>query len=191
MIGIGRYIMRIPEDLKYTHESGTSHRNVLLLDRDYQVIRIIHWQKAVSLYCGMKAVAPFGYSHVYRIKSLDGDFLLPSALILDSRVDIPYHHIRPTRKNIFRRDGLICQYTGKQLSFSDASIDHILPQSRGGKDTWENMVTCEKRLNQRKGDRTPKEARLELLRTPRKPTRAELVLGAYRNVEPWKQFLPK
>lgn len=167
------------------------NRNVLLLDLYYQVIRIIDWQRAVGLYFSEKAVCPVGYNEVYRIPVLHGEYLLPSALVLSTHVDIPYYNIRATRKNIFRRDGLVCQYTGEKLSMKEATIDHILPQSRGGKNTWSNMVTCERRLNQRKGDRTPKEANLKLIREPKKPSRAELVLGAYRDHEHWKRFLPK
>jgi len=174
----------------YIHIGEDNARHVLLLNASYEVIRVVNWQRAVNLFFTHKAIAPSGYEHQYVIPALHGDYHLPSALVLETYVNIPYFKIRATRRNVFRRDGLTCQYTGEKLTFKEATIDHILPQSRGGSNTWGNMVTCERRLNQRKGDRTPKEAGLQLIREPVKPSRAELVLGAYLDVEPWKRFLP-
>lgn len=167
------------------------NRHVLLLNASYEVIRVINWQRAVNLNFTHKAVAPAGYEHSYSIPTKGGDYILPSALVLKSYVNIPFFKVRPTRKNIFRRDGYVCQYSGERLSSKDATIDHVIPSSRGGKNTWENMVTCSKFINQRKGDRTPSEALMKLIATPKKPTRAELVINAFQDMEPWQQFIPR
>lgn len=74
-----------------------------------------------------------------------------------------------TNEAIFERDEYICQYSGKKLPKSKLDRDHIIPKSRGGKDDWENVVTCEKGINRRKKDKTPEEAGLTLIRKPRKP----------------------
>ena len=164
------------------------NKKILLLNASYEPIRLIPWQQAVCLVYRHKAAAPAGYTDSYTLTTTDGFFELPSAIVLKKYVNIPYYNVRCTRRNIFRRDELMCQYTGKRLQFKDASIDHIIPTSRGGQNTWDNMVTCEKRLNQRKGSRTPEEAGLTLIRPAKKPQRANLVIGAYPEMETWKQF---
>lgn len=80
----------------------------------------------------------------------------------------------PTRQNIFKRDNYTCCYTGEKLKKKDLSIDHVFPQSRCkeiGKNpnTWENMVTCHRDLNSRKGDKTPAEAGLKMKYKPFRP----------------------
>jgi len=174
----------------YIHIGEDNARHVLLLNASYEVIRVVNWQRAVNLFFTHKAIAPSGYEHHYVIPALHGDYHLPSALVLDSYVNIPYFKIRSTRRNVFRRDGLTCQYTGEKLTFKEATIDHIIPQSRGGGNTWENMVTCGRMVNQRKGDRTPKEAGMKLIKPPGRPTRAELVINSFQDMHQWKRFLP-
>lgn len=75
----------------------------------------------------------------------------------------------PTFSNIIKRDQWTCQYTGEKLTTSTKSIDHIIPSSRGGQNTWENLVACKRELNTWKGDRTPKECGLKLIQQPHKP----------------------
>jgi hypothetical protein len=92
----------------------------------------------------------------------------------------------PTNKNIFKRDNYICGYTGKKLTKDELSIDHIIPTSRGGKHTWENLVTCDRTLNGWKSDRTPKECGLKLKITPFKPSNG-LVFELLR--DEWGTFI--
>ena len=75
----------------------------------------------------------------------------------------------PTQENIYKRDNYTCGYTGKKLTREELSIDHILPVSRGGQNTWENLITCERELNRIKSNKTPREAGLKLLWAPVKP----------------------
>jgi 5-methylcytosine-specific restriction endonuclease McrA len=75
----------------------------------------------------------------------------------------------PTKANIWKRDNYTCGYTGEKLTKETVSVDHILPQSRGGRNTWENLITASKKINVWKDDRTPKEAGLKLLWKPEKP----------------------
>lgn len=70
---------------------------------------------------------------------------------------------------IRERDGGICQYTGKKLSNRGGNIDHVVPKSRGGKDSWDNLVWSEKGLNSAKGNKTNAEAGLKLIRKPKAP----------------------
>jgi hypothetical protein len=77
--------------------------------------------------------------------------------------------IFPTKSNIWKRDGFRCGYSGELLNKDQLSVDHILPKSRGGENTWENLITASKEINRFKDDRTPKEAGLKLLWVPTKP----------------------
>lgn len=71
--------------------------------------------------------------------------------------------LRPTRKSIYERDNATCQYCANRISFSRATVDHVLPKSRGGKNTWTNLVLSCASCNNEKGNRTPREANMELL----------------------------
>jgi 5-methylcytosine-specific restriction endonuclease McrA len=84
-----------------------------------------------------------------------------------------YEHngdVQPTRKQILRRDNFICAYCGKP----GTTIDHIQPQSRGGQNTWENLITACQKCNNVKDDRTPKEAGMKLKFEPRVPKYSEI-----------------
>jgi 5-methylcytosine-specific restriction endonuclease McrA len=94
--------------------------------------------------------------------------------------------IFPTKRNVWKRDGYICQYSGKRLSRNELSVDHILPSSRGGLNTWENLVTCDREINSRKGDKTPEEIGLKLLNKPVKP-KGGMVFSDVQSE--WESFL--
>ena len=102
------------------------------------------------------------------------------------------HRKRPklTRQNIRLRDKGTCQYTGKKLKPSEGNIDHIMPVSRGGKNTWTNMVYCDKQLNERKGNKTPEEMGLSLINNPTEPNckLASAIFRKARHVD-WTHFI--
>jgi 5-methylcytosine-specific restriction endonuclease McrA len=77
--------------------------------------------------------------------------------------------IRFSRLNIYARDRFVCQYCGVRFVSEDLTFDHVLPRSRGGRTTWENIVTCCCACNARKADQTPEQARMRLVRQPVKP----------------------
>jgi 5-methylcytosine-specific restriction endonuclease McrA len=77
--------------------------------------------------------------------------------------------VRFSRRNIFERDSNTCQYCGRRFSKSDLTLDHVVPRSRGGRDSWENLVLACVNCNVRKGNRTPEEAQIRLVRKPTKP----------------------
>ncbi len=89
----------------------------------------------------------------------------PVIVQLLANVHIPRMALRPTRANILLRDDETCQYCGKHAR--DLTLDHVIPRSRGGQSTWENLVACCKQCNGRKGNRLLKEAGMKLLRQPR------------------------
>ncbi len=95
--------------------------------------------------------------------------LVPDQIIFNiNRAFIP-HLPQPTKRLIYDRDGGYCAYCGKWIDISAATIDHIVPLSRGGLSSWQNLVNCCTTCNQRKGDRTPAEAHMKLLIQPHPP----------------------
>jgi hypothetical protein len=142
---------------------------VSLYNVSYEKIYEIDWKKAVTLFVTGKVTAATEDEFI-DIKTSSGIFKLPKHVILKKYVYIPYKEFSPCRKNIFRRDENTCQYCSCKLDSTNATIDHILPRSRGGKHKWDNVVACCLKCNRKKGDRTPSEAKMNLLRTP-KPLR--------------------
>ena len=88
----------------------------------------------------------------------------PVIVQLLANVRVPRMMLRPTRANILLRDDETCQYCGKRMR--DLTLDHVLPRSRGGQSTWENLVACCRACNGRKGNRLPKEVGMHLIRQP-------------------------
>lgn len=135
---------------------------VLVLNASYEPLNITTWRRAVVLLIKGKAEqVEHNGKYVYT------DFPLPTVIRLRHYVRVPYTEIPLTRRNLLHRDGHACQYCG--YSGDDLTLDHVLPRSRGGGESWENIVTACVRCNVKKGNRTPREAGMVLLVTPRKP----------------------
>jgi 5-methylcytosine-specific restriction endonuclease McrA len=146
------------------------HRT-LLLDRNYMALSLVPWRKAIKLMVNGKAEAVPGVDSVGAIRGQQQKYEIPSIIRL--LVVIPWRaHIgrtRFSRKNVLIRDSHTCQYCGIRVG-KNASIDHVMPRSRGGKTNYLNCVTCCKDCNNVKADRTPEEAKMELAQKPRKPS---------------------
>lgn len=162
------------------------NRHVLLLNADYSAMSVCTVERAVVLVFLGKADV---------VQALDGQFLrsartrfpMPSIVRLRSYIRVPYRSILLTRKNVLRRDRHRCQYCGNR---EHLTIDHVQPKSRGGKDTWENLVTACSRCNARKGSRTPEEAHMPLLGRPFRPSHVMFIRDFVGNVdETWKPYL--
>lgn len=89
----------------------------------------------------------------------------PVIVQLLANVRVPRMMLRPTRANILLRDEETCQYCGKHMR--ELTLDHVIPRSRGGQSTWENLVACCRACNAKKGNRLAKEVNMHLLRQPR------------------------
>ena len=114
----------------------------------------------------------------------------PVIVQLLANVRVPRVALQPTRSNILLRDDETCQYCGKRSR--DLTLDHIIPRSRGGQSTWENLVACCKHCNGKKGNRLLKEVNMRLLRQPRALTQeyAGLFLLRYPKLrEAYEEFL--
>ncbi len=127
------------------------------------------------------------------IRAVNFDIQLPRIVRL-TRFD--RHHtssVRLNRRNLFARDGHCCQYCGQSLPPNQLSLDHVVPRSKGGPTTWENVVASCVRCNTKKGGRTPQEARMVLINRPKKPAHNPTLTMKLDNPKfaSWKTFLPK
>jgi len=107
-----------------------------------------------------------------------GQIRAPLVVVCANYAKVPTRTTRWSTGNVHRRDNYTCAYTGEKLSHATATVDHIQPRSRGGKDAWENTVSCHKRVNLLKADRTPEEAGLKLLVKPKAPPIMPVVITA-------------
>jgi len=96
-------------------------------------------------------------------------FRVPEIIILTDYSGIPRASVAFSRRNLCIRDRYTCQFCGTKLNGHNLTIDHIIPRSRGGRATWENCVLACVKCNERKGDMTPEEAHMKLLKKPRRP----------------------
>ena len=151
--------------------TGAGMGHVLVLNASYEPLNITTWRRAVVMVLKGKAE---GLEHdpVRRIRE---DTLLPTVIRLRHFVRVPYKPLPLTRRNLFHRDGHRCQYCG--ASAQRLSVDHVVPRSRGGLDTWENVTTACLPCNVRKGNRTPREAAMPLLRRRRRQLSLLIELG--------------
>jgi 5-methylcytosine-specific restriction endonuclease McrA len=115
---------------------------------------------------------------------------VPEVIVLNEYDELPQLEIRLTRRNLLLRDNFKCQYCGEAVSNKDFTIDHVVPRSRGGPNSWDNFVVACFPCNIKKRDRTPKEAGLHLRTVPKKPNWYPLATRYTKNSpESWKRFL--
>ncbi|MFM1813111.1 MAG: hypothetical protein RLZZ336_2049 [Cyanobacteriota bacterium] len=142
---------------------GAGMSQVLVLNASYEPLNITSWRRAMVMVLKGKAE---GLEHDAS-RPLRPDQLLPTVIRLRQFVRVPYRPMPLTRRNVFQRDGHRCQYCGS--AHEALSIDHVMPRSRGGSDSWDNVTTACLPCNVRKGNRTPREAGMPLLRQPHRP----------------------
>lgn len=160
-------------------------RSVLVLNADYLPLNVATLSKAFKLLVKRKAelvVSEQGNPIVTDKKNYDR----PTVIRLTKYINHPYKKIPLTRQNLFRRDGHTCGYCSSK---KDLTVDHILPKSRGGKNSWENLVTCCGACNRRKDDRTPEEANMILKHKVYVPSSLLLLMKTYRYREDWAPYI--
>ncbi|MGK9146377.1 HNH endonuclease [Plantibacter flavus] len=158
----------------------------LVLNAGYEPLAIVSFKRALLLVMNQKAtVVEIDSSHP--VFATSGSFDRPSVIILTRYVRIPHGRRVPvTRRGVLRRDGHRCAYCNKAAT----TIDHVLPRSRGGADSWENLVACCLRCNNVKGDRTPAEMNWDLGVLPGMPHGSHwMVRGVERSEPDWEQYL--
>ena len=123
--------------------------------------------------------------------SARGAIRVPTVIVAVNFAQVPKKRPKLCAKNIRERDGNRCQYTGALLRPDEGSLDHVVPRSRGGPDTWENLVWSSKQVNTRKGNRLPHEAGLKLLSMPRAPKELPVtaLIRNAQDIADWKLFV--
>ncbi|HHH30778.1 MAG TPA: HNH endonuclease [Polyangiaceae bacterium] len=181
---------------------------VLVINRVFQPIRITSARRAVRLlYTGTAhALTEDGELLDFRawlslpvregrddaLPIVNGALRVPRIVHLVRYARMRRPTIRLTRRNLMLRDGYTCQYCLRRRPVRELDIDHVLPRSRGGEDSWTNLVTACQPCNRRKGRRTPSEANMPLRRRPVAPrwsTAAQLLAGTARRYREWEPFL--
>lgn len=160
--------------------------HVLVLNQDYQALSVCSVERAMVLVWLRKAEM-VEVRDDRALRSVRARFPWPSVVRLKGYVRVPYRRVLLTRRNVLRRDGHRCQYCG---ATDRLTLDHVLPKSRGGPDTWENLVAACVPCNNRKGNKTPDEASMALARPPFRPSHVMYMrdfLG--QDQDDWKPYL--
>ena len=190
--------------------------SVLVLNKLFMAIHIISVRRAFSLLCkdlaevvsqedGRFATYDFDTwrevseyrARYFReedddwVRTVSSEIQVPRVIRLLGYDKLPKQTVKFNRRNIFARDNNQCQYCGRKFPTSELSLDHVIPRSKGGQSSWENIVCACVSCNVRKGGRTPKEAHLSLIRRPEKPKRSPMLnlKLTHRKYQSWKTFL--
>ena len=140
---------------------------VLLLNSSFEPLKVISWQRAVTMFFMGKIEVVEEYEH--QIRSVSLVIKAPAVVRLLRFVKMGRKSPPLCRSNILARDNFQCQYCARDLTTREATLDHVIPRSRSGKTTWDNIVCCCAACNRKKGGRTPAEARMHLLSKPVRP----------------------
>jgi 5-methylcytosine-specific restriction endonuclease McrA len=162
---------------------------VLVLNASYEPLNIVSVKRAVVLLLKEKAELVEAAKAQVRAERLAFDW--PLVIRLVTFVPIPRRLPLPlSRRTVLARDLYTCQYCGAQPGRAELTVDHILPRSRGGATTWENVVAACGGCNRRKGNRTPDEAQMRLLSTPSRPRFVAVVMLTESHAhEVWQKYL--
>ena len=128
---------------------------------DYMLYDLPSWME-YSMYADGAPADRYVHTTSQRIR-------LPEVVVLNAFNGFYTPEVRLSQRNLFARDRDTCQYCGKTGMRSTMTVDHVIPKSRGGGDTWQNLVVACPACNLKKRDRTPEEARMPLLRKPLEP----------------------
>lgn len=160
---------------------------VLVLNQNYEPMSVCNVKKAIILlYLGKAELVEAHNGKVVRSVSMVMPF--PSIVRLVVYIHVPYKKIILSRKNILRRDNHRCQYCGR--GDLPLTVDHVIPKSQGGEDNWGNLVTACVQCNNKKGDRTPEEAGMSLVRKPTRPNHLMFIRHLVGRIdERWKPYL--
>ncbi len=125
------------------------------------------------------------------VRTVNSEIQVPRVIRLLGFDKLPKQTVKFNRRNIFARDNNQCQYCGKKFPTTELSLDHVIPRSKNGQNSWENIVCACVNCNVRKGGRTPREAHMTLIRKPERPKRSPLLnlKLTHRKYQSWRTFL--
>lgn len=158
----------------------------LVLNAGYEPLGVVSFRRAIMLVLNQKATI-LEQNEELKVRSATGEYELPSVILLARYVRVPgSRNIPVSRRGVLRRDSNRCAYCSK----SATTIDHVQPKSRGGTDSWENLVACCLRCNNKKGDKTLAEIGWSLSFSPRMPHGTAWIVRGAENAEPeWQNYL--
>lgn len=171
-------------------------RVLLLNGNTWEPLAVITVQRAINLLLAGKAIVVEESGEFLR--TVRERFSIPSVIALRTYVNVPRRHAHWSRKGVLVRDNYTCVYCGvtlgevqkgKVMSKSDLTIDHIVPKSRGGRDTWTNTACACASCNHKKGDLMPNEAGLKLRWEPKTPRTSYLVIALGTGPSVWKRYI--
>jgi 5-methylcytosine-specific restriction endonuclease McrA len=134
-------------------------------------VSIVSWQRAITLYFMEKAVILAEYKD-QPVRSINFSMFIPAVIQCIQSNYMPKRFVRTlpfSRRNVYVRDNGSCVYCGRKVSLANFTFDHVIPQSKGGKTTWNNVVVCCMRCNNKKGNKTPAQARMFPIKKPCAP----------------------
>jgi 5-methylcytosine-specific restriction endonuclease McrA len=171
-----------------TEQRGTSSGRVLVLNASYEPINVCTVRRATVLILKERAEILEHADWSLHAESLT----LPRPIVIRLRayVKVPRdaHRRKITRRAVFARDRWTCQYCGHERG--NLTVDHVIPRSKGGHSTWDNIVTCCAPCNRRKGDRLPKQVGMKPRRKPRAPNPTIFIHVASPSIPAaWEQYL--
>lgn len=185
--------------------------DVLVLNKSFYAIQVINWRRAISLVyldhahvvdedyntysfdnwkelAGLVVKNPAGY-----IRTPNFKIIIPEVIALKTFNGLPKAEVKFTRRNLYEHYHYRCTYCGKKFNTSDLNLDHVIPRSRGGKTDWTNVVTSCIPCNLRKGNKTPKEARMSLRVHPSRPkwsgSAAVVFRPPFKIKAAWQRFI--
>lgn len=163
--------------------------SVLVLNATYEPLSVVSVRRAVVLL--LKEKAEIVEAAEAELRSENLTIPRPLVIRLVYYVRIPYRVSIPlTRRTVLARDHYTCQYCGKQPPRKELTVDHILPRSRGGHTTWDNVVAACQRCNGCKGNRTPEEANMRLRSSPAQPRYVALAMIESPDArQAWRKYI--
>lgn len=198
-----------------SYESRVLECSVLVLNSSYAVLRLVSARRAFVLLVRQAAevittdggryesfdfarwtdrsglLAAGGCDHLDWVHTATLTLAVPRIIRLTDYHGFPREGVALTRRNVYARDGNACQYCGTRLAARQLTIDHVIPRSRGGAESWSNLVTACMPCNTRKGGRTPRAAGMQLVRRPVEPRRNPVILLRLQSpkYDSWRSFL--
>lgn len=174
----------------YAPRPSVMQSPVLVLNATFEPIHVTGVRRALGLM--LKGVAQAEELSRAEVHSPSRTLQVPSVIRLLTYRHIPQQSRALSRKSILLRDRNTCQFCGNAFPASELTLDHVVPRSRGGHSSWDNLVACCYQCNNSKGDRTPEEAGLQLVRRPRPftlHTSRQLMRLIGHKDEKWRKYL--
>ncbi len=188
-----------------TRDGAVLNRPTLVLNRNWQAIHVTPVHRALVMLWNdtAKIVDPRDYQ-LYDwqdwsrmvpdrdelfIQSARQRVRVPEVIALTRYDALPKRKVTFSRRNVFKRDKMMCQYCGKRPGTEDLTIDHVVPRAQGGQSNWTNCVLACFDCNARKANRTPAQAKMKLLNEPVRPAWKPVYADRIQNFESWSKFI--